>query len=422
MTTILLSAAAAVLALSTALGSDAATVAIDKAIRQFEARVAETPQDYLSLTVLGQLHGRLARQTGSLDAYRRGEAAFREALRVKSSHLPAMLGLASTLASQHKFAEAIEMTLMARRTAPDSVDALAILGDASLEVGNYRQAEAAFKELASKVPGEPSVLARQAQLLELRGKHPRALHLLRQAAATELAEEGPGETAAWYQARIGVLLYRHGRLSDAAEAFTAALRLLDGYYIALDGLADVRAAQGRDEEAIMLLERAVARAPQPGSLVALGDLYAKRSRHDAADRVYRQAEAIAKQPGNADAYRRELAMFYADHGRNLPQALSLAQEDLESRPDIHGYDTLAWTLYKNGRFDEARLAMTRAMALGTVDGELYMHAALIDDRTGRTADAREHLRKAKALAPYLLNDEARQLEARWSMAATARQK
>ena len=98
-------------------------------------------------------------------------------------------------------------------------------------------------------------------------------------------------------------------------------------------------------------------------------------------------------------------MFYADHNRNLPQALSLAQQDLASRPDIHGYDTLAWTLYKSGRFEEAAAAMTRAMSLGTVDGVLYVHAALIEDRNGRTAKVREHLNAAKALTPYLLNDE-----------------
>jgi hypothetical protein len=66
--------------------------------------------------------------------------------------------------------------------------------------------------------------------------------------------------------------------------------------------------------------------------------------------------------------------------------------------------------------------MTKAMALGTVDGVLYIHAALIEDRNGRTADARKHLNKAKALTPYLLNDEARQLDARLSMAADLREK
>jgi tetratricopeptide (TPR) repeat protein len=405
-----------------AASADAVAAATHKAIHQFEARVAETPQDYLSSTILGQLQTRLARQTGNLDAYRHAEAAFRAALRINSSHLPAMLGLAATLASQHRFAEAIALARLARKTAPESVDALAVLGDAALEIGDYEQARIAFSELASKIADEPSVLARQAQLLELHGKHPRALDLLRQAAATELAEEAPGEAAAWYQTRIGALLYRHGRLDDAAKAFAAALRLLNGYYIALDGLADVRAAQGRDNDAIELLEEAVSRAPQPGSLVALGDLYAKKSRFEAAERVYRQAEAVARHPGNAAAYRRELARFYADHGRNLPLALALAREDLDGRPDIHGYDTLAWTLYKNGRFQEAAHAMTKAMALGTVDGVLYIHAALIEDRNGRTADAREHLNKAKALTPYLLNDEARQLDARLSMAADLREK
>ncbi len=398
-----------------AVGSEAVAAATHKAIRQFETRVAEAPGDYLSYTILGQLQRRLGRESGNLDAYRSGEAAFRAALRINSRHLPAMLGLATTLASQHRFAEATSMARLARTMAPESIDALAVLGDAALEVGEYEQARSAITELVSKVPpGEPSVLARQAQLLEVHGKNQRALDLLRQAAATELAEEGPGEAAAWYQTRIGALLYRQGRLEDAARAYAAALRLFDGYYIALDGLGDVRAAQGRDDEAIELLELAVSHAPQPGCLIALGDLYAKRSRLEAAERVYRQAEGIARHPGNEAAYRRELARFYADHGRNLPQALALARQDLNSRPDIHGYDTLAWALFRNGRFEEAAQAMAKGLSLGTVDGELYMHAALIEARTGRMADAREHLRAAKALGAHVLNDEARQLDARLS--------
>jgi hypothetical protein len=51
--------------------TDAVAAATHKAIHQFEARVAETPRDYLSYTILGQLQGRLARETGNLDAYRR---------------------------------------------------------------------------------------------------------------------------------------------------------------------------------------------------------------------------------------------------------------------------------------------------------------------------------------------------------------
>ncbi len=384
-------------------------VGTDKAIRLFEDRVRERPADYLSYTILGQLHARRARETGDFDSYTRAEGAFRKALDAKKDHEAASLGLAAALASQHKFADALQVAGAVRKANPRSVDALAVVGDSFVEVGNYAEAADAFDELRIRVPDAPSVLARIAHLAELHGQRAKALDLLRRAGARELDEEGQSETTAWYQTRIGALLYRDGKLDGAAESYETALRYFDGYYIALDGLAEVRAAQGNDADAIALLERATSRVPQPASLIDLGDLYAKHGRAADAERAYRQAESIALRGGSYQfAYRRDLAMFYADHNRQLARALELAREDLESRPDIYGYDALAWCLYRNGRFDEAGPVMEKALALGSGDATLLAHAGLIDYRRGRLAQAREQLTAANARAPYLLKDEAKQ--------------
>jgi Flp pilus assembly protein TadD len=378
------------------------------AIRQFEQRVREVPRDYLSYAILGQLHARSARQTGNFDEYARAEQAFRDALAARSDHLPALLGLASALASQHRFSDALALAHQAQRLSPESVDALVVLGDASIEIGNYADAKSAYRELEIKAPEVPSMLARLAHLAQLQGKDAYALDLMTRAASREREEEGAGESAAWYEARVGHMLYRLGRLDDAGAHYEAALSLMDGYYIALDGLADVRAAQGRDAEAVSLLERAVTAVPQPGPLVALGDLYARHGRGADAERVYDQAEAIARRPGSyLSAYGRELALFYADHGRRLHEAQRLAEQDLANRPDIYGHDALAWALFKNRRLDHAWREITEALALGTRDASLWMHAGLIADARGDRKEARRFLSQAQALAPYLLNDDAR---------------
>src|SRR5688572_26840374 len=86
-----------------------AIAATDRAIRQFEQRVVENPRDYLSCTILGQLRARRARETGDFDAYGRAEEAFRQALNVNKDHVAAMVGLAAALASQHRFAESLQL-------------------------------------------------------------------------------------------------------------------------------------------------------------------------------------------------------------------------------------------------------------------------------------------------------------------------
>ncbi len=170
--------------------------------------------------------------------------------------------------------------------------------------------------------------------------------------------------------------------------------------MALTGLAKVRAAQGRYDEAIDLYRQVLAIISQPATLAALGDLYAKTGEAEPAQRQYDTVEFIATLAAiNQQVYNRELALFYANHDLKLEYALELASAELEVRKDIYGYDALAWTLYKNNRFDEAAEAMDQAMKLGTKDAMLYFHSGMIQYRLGNEAKAREHLSSALSLNP-----------------------
>jgi tetratricopeptide (TPR) repeat protein len=80
---------------------------------------------------------------------------------------------------------------------------------------------------------------------------------------------------------------------------------------------------------------------------------------------------------------RELALFYADQDMKLPEALELARKELEVRHDIYTWDTLAWVLYKNGRYQEASEAANNALALHTNDSLLLFHAGMICHSLGQ---------------------------------------
>jgi tetratricopeptide (TPR) repeat protein len=98
-------------------------------------------------------------------------------------------------------------------------------------------------------------------------------------------------------------------------------------------------------------------------------------------------------------YNRELALFYADHGRRLPEALDLARRELDVRRDVYTWDVLAWTRYQNGRVPEAAAAMGDALQLGTRDARLLFHAGMIYRAAGDTDRARDYLGQALALNP-----------------------
>jgi tetratricopeptide (TPR) repeat protein len=112
---------------------------------------------------------------------------------------------------------------------------------------------------------------------------------------------------------------------------------------------------------------------------------------------------------NKQVYNRELAIFFANHDRHLPESLALAQKELQARHDVYSWDALAWALLKNDRTAEAHDAMQKALALGTQDPLLFFHAAAIGRKLSDPG-ATDFARKALAINPQfhvLYADEAR---------------
>ena len=372
----------------------------DGLIEFWRGRVERDPQDYISLAYLGQSFLRQGRETGDISAYQRAETALHEALALNSNYEAALAYLGAVLFAQHDFQGAKDLANRVYSFDPRALQALATLGDAQVELGNYVEAEAAYSQLLELSPSPP-VYSRLARLAWLQGRPEEAQELMRMAADESVTLGLTGDSVAWYQFQLGELYFSTGQIEDAAEHYANALDLFDNYYLALAGLGRVRAAQGGYEEAIDLYQRAIAIIPQPATLAALGDLYAKTGDVEQAQRQYDTVEFIATLAAiNQQVYNRELALFYANHDLKLEYALELASAELEFRRDIYGYDALAWTLYQNHRFDEAAQAMDQSMKLGTKDATLYFHSGMIQYRLGNEALAREHLSSALNLNPY----------------------
>ena len=371
----------------------------EAAIDFFADRVRKDPRDSVSLTLLGQLHARRARETGDIASYERAEFALSEALELLPTYTPAAEALAEVYYAEHRFADALELAGTVYRTSPGATQALATMGDASLALGRYRQASKAYHALANTALTPPA-LARLAHVAWLHGDTERAIGLMDRAALGSIRSGQIGEPAAWYQIRLGDLNFGIGRLETAYEHYEAALGLFEGYYLALAGMGRVRAAQGRMEEAIDQYERAVAIVPQPELVAALGDQHALTGRPDLAEQQYATVEAIgALAASNRQVFNRQLALFYADHDRYLEDALELAMTEIDVRKDVFGHDALAWALFKNGRYRDAARAIDAAMRLGTRDPALLYHAGMIYGALGRTDRAMELLEAALTLNP-----------------------
>lgn len=226
--------------------------------------------------------------------------------------------------------------------------------------------------------------------------------------AVRAANPRDPENLAWCLTQFGNLLFRGGNLDAARRAFDQALAAYPDSHLALVARARVSAARGRDKEAIAFLRR-VERRAVPDAHILLGDIFARRDDASAAEREYRRAESLLLDQG--EMARHELATFYADHDRNIGQALEWMRQDLKTARDIAAFDTMAWAAYKAGLIEEARSAIQQALRLGTQDARLFYHAGMIFQKAGEPEKAKEYLRRAAEVNPYFDLREAPALRA-----------
>ena len=374
----------------------------DQVIRFHQSRVAADPDDPLAHNRLAAAYVQKARESGDLSYYGLAEKAATRSLTLLWRGRPAAVAaalLAAVHLARHEFTTALTRARQAIEMDLSEPTAHAIAGDALVELGDYEQAAQAYARIAG-LEGPQGADSRLAYLQFLKGDPRGAIAGMQRAVALVSSASPRGEPAAWARAQLGDLYFHVGDLAAAERAFASALSAAPGYHRAQAGLARVRAAQGRDREAVELYQKALAVIPLPEYAAALGDVHAHAGRTAEASKQYALVEYIGRLSAlNQVVYNRELALFYADHGRRLPEALDLARRELDVRRDVYTWDVLAWTLYQNGRVPEAAAAMADALQLGTRDARLLFHAGMIFKAAGDTDRARDYLGQALALNP-----------------------
>jgi len=361
------------------------------------ARALPVVADSASLTSLGLAYQQRARETADASYLTRSEEALTRAQRLGPPDATIVGGLASLELARHDFARALVLARQARALAPDAARPFALLGDALVELGRYREAFAAFDELAARKPGL-TAYSRIAYARELLGDRAGA----REAMTLALdSASGRGEPTAWTRIELGRLAFGEGRLALARRHFRAALAAFPGYPYAFEALARVAAAEGDLRLAAALARRAAEAVPLPLFVGTLGDVERARGHLAAANGQYALVGAIGRLlRANGVRTDLELALFDLDHGRRLRAALAQAVRAHRARPSVQSEDVLAWALYRNGRCTEALAHSRRALRLGTRDATFAFHRGMIERCLGRGSAAKRWLRSALELNPH----------------------
>lgn len=375
----------------------------ERAIKAAEARIA-------TLTAAGApridaLEGlalaltRRARETSDTDYYDRALAVLDQAQKIDPEHRNVQRTRIWVWLGQHEFARAFDAALALHMRNPDDLMTLALLTDASVELGRYDDAERYAQWLLDLRPGNVVGLTRAAYLRELFGDVDGAIELMEQAYLRTPGAET--EDRAWLLTHLAHLQLSAGRVDQSDALVQAALREFPDYHYALAQLSDIRHAQGRHDDALVARQAHVRASPHPENGYRLGEAFVRAGRTVEAKAAFAAFEraALAEADG-VDNANRELTLYWLDHAGQPARALQLAQREAQRRKDVHTLDTLAWAQYRNGLFSDASATMARVLSVGTRDPGVLYHAGLIARRTGAATAAREHLQQALARAPW----------------------
>ena len=370
---------------------------VDRAIVSRAERVRRKPGSADGWAELGEALMQKARDTADSSYYGHAAKAFGRALALSPRHGAATTGMAWVHSCRHEFEKSIDWANKAIAQDPRDYAAYGLLGDAAVEMGDY---EAAFEHYQQMLDLHPdlSSYSRGAHLLYLRGDVRKAAWLMGKAIA---AGAPYAENTAWCRAQLALMHFSTGHLLAAEQLVQEGLGKTPNNYHLLVASAKVKTARQDYPAAIASLKKAVAIAPHHEALVALGDLYRLTGNRAEAGKQYDLVEAIHRiNKANGVRGDSQLAQFYADHDRNLGQALKMVEEEYKTRKNVFVADILAWCYYKNGRYKEALRFSSKALNQRTPDALLLFHAGMIHAKRGERRLAQQYLNQALALNPY----------------------
>ena len=367
--------------------------ASDAEIQKWALRVKTKSTDTAAWVSLGDALMQKARETTDASYYTHAERMYGRALEIDATKSSAMAGMAWVNGGRHEFEKSIEWGQRTLKIDPKSTDAMGLIGDANIEMGDYDAAFIHYQKMMDTKP-DASSYARGAHALMLIGDMRKATWLMEKA----IKAGGPyQENIAWCKSQLALMFFRTGAYMASKEVLTDALKSAPNNYQALAAMGKTKAALNDTAGAIECYQKAIDISPQLDSVIALGDLYTLTGKKSEAEKQFATVEAIYKlNRANGVRGDMQIAQFYADHDKNLPEALKLAEGEYLTRKNVYAADILAWCYFKNDRLADARKMIDIALAKNTPEALFLFHKGMICAKTGEIQEAKKALYSASS--------------------------
>ena len=161
--------------------------------------------------------------------------------------------------------------------------------------------------------------------------------------------------------KLGELHEAYDNLTEAAQIYEVATQVHPSYLPAYLHLGEVFVEQRALEKAVRVYEKAAEIAPDNSQIqIKLGVIYINQHQFDPAIAAFKRAIAVDNTAAEAH---NNLARLYAGLGKEMQQAIHLAQQAVALAPTAKHYDTLAYTYYRNAQYAQALDAINQAISL-----------------------------------------------------------
>jgi tetratricopeptide (TPR) repeat protein len=280
-----------------------------RAVETLEAIIQEHPEKYQSYELLAQLHDDEARaliranQTDPANAeFKKAAQNYEQSLLINPNHAATYLRLAELLLVPLKQSErAVSVLTEGRRRYPDAPEFAYYLAIALRESKKAKDAVIMFEEALNEAQNaeadflKPRFYVEYGAAAQEAGLYDKAADLFHKAIAMD-----PANAAEPYNYLGYMWAEQNSHLDEAEDAIKRALQLDPENGAYLDSMAWVEYRQGKYDQALENLKRAIENLPREDAVVFehLGDVYLKLNRVSQALESWQKAKTL--DPSNKD--------------------------------------------------------------------------------------------------------------------------